>query len=847
MTDRAAPAIMNHDILAATKHPPSLRGLTRRDLASLPLGAGLVAAVCLTGVEPAQAQGPGTSRLPTMTVDAPAEPKPTPRTRRPRSATPAAAQPAEPAPAAEQPAAATGEPVPGSATTAGATTGAGQPAGGPIGPADANPWANPAAPYKVERSSSIKLTEPLADTPRTIVVIPKEVLRDKGATSVRELVRTTPGMTLGTGEGGNAFGDRVFIRGFDARNDMYINGIRDSGVTTRETFMAEQVEVLEGPAGVIAGRGTTGGAINIVTKRPLERDFYDLSVTGGTDRTRRITADINQNLSDKFAIRVNGLFQQANVAERDQIYDNRYGGSIAALWKPTDDVKIFADYYYVYLDQMPDWGVPFDVRTRLPFTESGVNRSSFYGVASRDFQRNFQHMATAGGEWQAQPWLLLSSKFRYSYTVADYVAAKPGTPNMANPTWQLWTVPSTPASRYQVNKTIANQTDATFTFDALGLKHSLVTGLELSREEISQDTYSNLTVECFPNCTSSAATGVNYSLFWPQSDSIATLSAPTRSGRPTGTEVNTASVYVLDTMNWRDRLYVTLGGRLDNYNITKNPFGGTAAARSDLMFNWNAGLLYKLMPNLGAYFAYGTSSNPVGSELDASSDAYGGLAVNNQLFAPEKNTSMEVGLKWEVFQKRLLLTTAVFQTTKDNAREQIGATLQDSAAYRVRGLSFGAAGNITDQWSVFGGAVFLNSEMTESAIPYNTGLPLANIAHQSFNLLTKYKLTEDLTIGAQATYKSEIYGGTLQAVSYAPGTVNVGGVSTATPSGFNKLPSGWRFDLLADYRITPNLSASFRVVNLLNARLYDAFYRSNAPYVYIAPGRAAYLTLRGTF
>jgi catecholate siderophore receptor len=199
----------------------------------------------------------------------------------------------------------------------------------------------------------------------------------------------------------------------------------------------------------------------------------------------------------------------------------------------------------------------------------------------------------------------------------------------------------------------------------------------------------------------------------------------------------------------------------------------------------------------------------------------------------------------------MLLTTALFQTTKDNARETVGtgptATLQDSAAYRIRGLSLGVAGNITDRWSVFGGAVFLNSTVTESAVPGAVGLPLANIAHQSFNLLTKYQFTDDLTIGAQATYKSEIYGGTLSAVNYAPGTINVGGVTTPTPGGYNILPAGWRIDLLADYKINERFTASLRVINLFNSRLYDAFYRSNTPYVYIAPGRAAYLTIRGTF
>ena len=74
-------------------------------------------------------------------------------------------------------------------------------------------------------------------------------------------------MTLGTGEGGNAFGDRFFIRGFDARNDVFIDGVRDSGVSVRENFFTEQVEILRGPGSSFAGRGTTGGAINIVTKQ----------------------------------------------------------------------------------------------------------------------------------------------------------------------------------------------------------------------------------------------------------------------------------------------------------------------------------------------------------------------------------------------------------------------------------------------------------------------------------------------------------------------------------------------------------------------------------------------------
>ena len=111
-----------------------------------------------------------------------------------------------------------------------------------------------------------QVSGPLFNTPKTITVLTREVLTDKNVTSLREVGRSTAGVTLGSGEGGNAFGDR-FIRGFDARNDVFIDGIRDPAVSIRENFFTEQIEILRGPASSYAGRGTAGGAINIVTKQ----------------------------------------------------------------------------------------------------------------------------------------------------------------------------------------------------------------------------------------------------------------------------------------------------------------------------------------------------------------------------------------------------------------------------------------------------------------------------------------------------------------------------------------------------------------------------------------------------
>ena len=206
----------------------------------------------------------------------------------------------------------------------------------------------------------------------------------------------------------------------------------------------------------------------------------------------------------------------------------------------------------------------------------------------------------------------------------------------------------------------------------------------------------------------------------------------------------------------------------------------------------------KPLPNGSVYVAYATSANPVGAEFDGTSTAYGGSGVRsstaaiNQIFGPEKNKAIELGTKWELFDRHLLVTGALFQTNKDNAREaqNVGSAaaaaavpgcsypagttgnvscITAGAAYRIRGIDLGVGGKITDKWSVFGGLVLMESEVTKSLAPSadpilyptNVGLPLANVAHQSFSMLTKYQLTDVWELGGQAVYRSKIYGGTL--------------------------------------------------------------------------------------
>ncbi|MGE3644781.1 MAG: TonB-dependent receptor [Beijerinckiaceae bacterium] len=793
----------------------------------------------------AQSAGTASPRLPALTVEAPAvikrKPRAKPRVaRKPRPARTRPAQ-ARRAPArgarpstARRSTVRTAAPDPAAGQTAGGAGAAGPSAS--IGAPNANPYANAAAPYKVERSASSKLTEPLINTPRSVTAVPKEVIADKGTTSFRDLVRTMPGMTLGTGEGGNAYGDRLFIRGFDARNDVYVNGVRDPGVPIRETFLYEQVEVLKGPGGVIGGRGTTGGAVNLVTKMPAFVNFHEMEVTGGTANTKRVTFDVNRKLTDTLAIRATGMWQDANVAGRDHVFDKRWGGLVAVTWKPVDWFKVTLDYQHLDLDQLPDWGVPFDTRTNMPFTESGLRRNNYYGLPNRDFQKSKQDIATARIEYNVASWLTFENKLRYGKTIMDYVVGAPGSPNLTNPNPALWTVTSSAKSRYQINEILANQSNFTAKFNTFALKHTLVAGAEVSREDIYRDSYRGLNTETFQQTN---IPGVTLNLWTPNTGAIPWTTPLVLSGNATTLRIDTKSFYVLDTINWRDKLFVTAGVRFDDYTINAVSGGGaTNLRRHDGLWNYNLGVTYKILPFWAIYAAYGTSSNPVGAEVDGGGNDYGGLTATNAVLGPEKNTAIEAGTKVELFDKKLLLTAAAFQTTKDNAREQVGggatATVQASGAYMVHGVEFGVSGKITDRWSIHGGAVFLDSKVTASANANNLGKKLANIAHTSFNILSKYDVTDKWTIGGQATWKGKILGGTLAAVLQADG-------------GYNTLPGRWRFDVFTEYKITKNVVAKLMVQNIANTVIYDAFYRSGTPYVYMAPGRVVTGSLKFKF
>ncbi len=215
------------------------------------------------------------------------------------------------------------------------------------------------AQYRVTKSANAKMTEPLLDTPKTIQVINKEVMREQGATTLMEALRNTPGITMQMGENGNtALGDTFMMRGFSTQNSTFVDGVRDLGAITRDVFNTEQVEVVKGPSGTDSGRGSASGYINMVSKLPSLENSISGTLGYGTADKKAITADINQQIGDGSAVRLNLARRDGGVDERDYVENTNFGVAPSIAFGLDGDTRVYLYSYHLRQENVPDGGIP---------------------------------------------------------------------------------------------------------------------------------------------------------------------------------------------------------------------------------------------------------------------------------------------------------------------------------------------------------------------------------------------------------------------------------------------------------------------------------------------------------
>ncbi|PJI48885.1 MAG: TonB-dependent siderophore receptor [Pseudomonas sp.] len=682
--------------------------------------------------------------------------------------------------------------------------------------------------YNVEKSSNEKYTAPLLDTPKTVTVIPQQVIKDTGALTLQDALRTTPGITFGAGEGGNPAGDRPFIRGFNAESDTFLDGMRDVASQTREIFNIEQIEVSKGPGSAYTGAGSTGGSLNLISKTAKQADFNDASVVLGTDQTRRTTLDVNHMLGDNAAFRLNLMKHDANVAGRDEVNVSRWGVAPTVTFGFNTPTRATLSYYHLSTDDMPDYGIPLTLAGRSernPSKPVSVDKSNFYGLNDRDYRKSTTDSGTFRIEHDLNDNLTLSNSFRLVRTTLDYIVTNPDDSrgNVAN-----GLVYRSSKNRNSTSKGWVNQTDLKATFDTGFIGHTLVTGMEFSYEDVHNRPYVITPGGGSGNiCTPSLiASGDCTSLNKPTPGDHWTGSIKD-SAAFTDTDTKTASAYVFDTLRLSEQWDLNLGLRYDDFETRSSGYstGGRGSPAGDFdrqnnshFWNYQLGVVYKPAPNGSVYAAWSTSSNPSG---ETAGEGGGDLALANTNLDPERNRNYEIGTKWAFFDEALSLNAAVFRTDKTNARV---ASPDDSTVQvldgeqRVQGVELGFSGALTPKWKVFGGYTYLDSEILKSSVASDEGNRMPQTAQNNFTLWSTYDVLQNFTVGGGATYVDEQFGNTANSTM---------------------IPSYWRYDAMAKYVISKNVDLQLNVQNLTDKRYFDQVFSTHMAHV--APGRTALL------
>ena len=153
-----------------------------------------------------------------------------------------------------------------------------------------------------------------------------EAMKEQAVTTLGDALKNVPGITIAIGEGGTLAGDQFKINGFDAKDDVYLDGLRDFGAYNRDSFDYEEVQVLKGPSGLMFGRGTGGRRHqhhlqDAVPGRQICRCISKAAMA----TMSAATADLNYQLSDTAAVRLNLMYTDTGVVDRDLTHSTRWG------------------------------------------------------------------------------------------------------------------------------------------------------------------------------------------------------------------------------------------------------------------------------------------------------------------------------------------------------------------------------------------------------------------------------------------------------------------------------------------------------------------------------------------
>jgi catecholate siderophore receptor len=705
-----------------------------------------------------------------------------------------------------------------------------------------------ASPIKAEALSSPKFTQPLLDTPQTITVIGKEVLQQQGALSLSDALRQTPGITFQQGENGNSTsGDAVFLRGFDTQGSLFLDNVRDISPAVRDLFNVEQVEIVKGPAGADNGRGVAAGYINLVSKTPFAEDLASGSIAYGTRDRLRSTVDINRRINDTVAVRLNLVGQNGGVAGRDVVERQQWGVAPSITFGLGTPTRVTLFTQHLFQDNVPDGGVTaIGVSGYRNATLDGAGIvaeaapiSTYYGLDS-DYEDIGLNVFSSRIEHDLAAGYTVTNLSRYSRTTQDRILTTP----LQAPTFgdiadpSTWTVGRSRQGSFRDNDLLTNQTNLRGAFSTGPIRHVFSGGFEVIREAQYTPTWA-VTV------TDPVQVQTRASVYDPNRFDPAVSLSP--NGAFSDGETTTGAAYFFDTLKFgeRDQFQLNGGVRVERYRTETSllvystattfpelPVGTAVPARlsnTDTLVSYKLGGVWKPLPNGSLYAAYGTSQRPPGGDnftLSANSVAN----INGPTLDPAKAGSVEVGSKWDLLDRRLLATAALFRTVaKNDLARQVDDSIVQYGKRRVQGVELGLVGNLTEAWQVSGGYTFQDSEVSEGVIATDgtstqSGAPINFSPRHSATLWTSVRLPlaiapldGPLTLGGGVRYLSS----QARTVSNAPDSITTGIVRVADYVVV---------DAMGSYAFTPKLAVQANLYNLLDERYVASVNNSGQRY-----------------
>ncbi len=730
------------------------------------------------------------------------------------------------------------------------------PAATPANPADQNQPANPTGAPATMQTVTVTGSRPsedfqttrasinrlgaanLMDVPQSVVVINRALMSSQGVTSLVDAVRNAPGVTIGSAEGGN-IGTNININGFSARTDIYLDGMRDRGQYYRDVFALEQVEVLMGPSSMLFGRGSTGGIINQVTKKPVLKQATELSVQATTNGLVRTTADVNTPFGENNAARVSAMFQVGKASTVDQTNMLDFGFAPTVKLGIGTPTEITLGAIVQHRKDQVNYGVP-----NLNGYPLNAPRNTAWGF-NDDYTEQDVIALQSLVEHKFSPNLNLRNQTEFVWVNTDvretsggfvgtlgsnggFVAAQSGPNNIpysGAPLGNLY-VRQLSRDRNINDITLENQTEVLAKFDTGTVGHSLLMGIDLNYES-----YTNKQSSRTGTCNGIAlpvgsvgCTPAGYTVGANTPGNVASLPGNYASSQAFG-----AGFYANDTVQVIPELKVVGGLRWDYYtaqignSINRvNTAGNTAVAfqqQTDTFLSVRGGVIYEPTPAQSYYVSYSTSFNPSLEQLTST--------TGTSNLPPETNAGWEAGVKYELLGANLSVNGAVFSTIKPNARTQNpDGTFSPIGTVQVSGGRVGISGRITPEWQVFGGyaylnGVILNGVTNPSGIGNTTGKVPLNTPQDSGNIWTTYTIKETYEIGGGVFYVGQRYANNTNTVV---------------------VPAYARIDLTAAYK-QPTYDVRLNVINLLDAKYYDAVIASDGGRATVGSGLTAMITL----